>query len=107
MQYGRFRQFEREDERFNFGEESPLVSCGGSGTVFFSSCNLRCSFCQNFEISQLNEGVEVEPAALAAMMLNLAGQGCHNINFVTPSHVGPQILEALVIAAARGLNVPP
>ncbi len=67
----------------------------GSGTIFFSSCNLLCSFCQNFEISHHVVGLAVEPSELAAIMLRLQKQGCHNINFVTPTHVVPQILQAL------------
>jgi len=90
----------------HFGEESPLVGRSGSGTIFFSSCNLLCSFCQNYDISHLAEGVEVEPEQLAEMMTYLAGSGCHNINFVTPTHVVPQILEGLYIAIEHGLNVP-
>ena len=90
----------------HFGEESPLVGRHGSGTVFMSSCNLLCSFCQNFDISHLNEGVEVEPDQIAAMMIQLAERGCHNINFVTPTHVIPQLLEALTVAVEQGLNVP-
>jgi putative pyruvate formate lyase activating enzyme len=90
----------------HFGEEAPLVGRYGSGTIFISSCNLICSFCQNYEISHLKEGVEVEPEQMAAMMLQLAGAGCHNINFVTPTHVVPQILEALVHAAEKGLRIP-
>ena len=90
----------------HFGEESPLVGSSGSGTIFFSSCNLGCVFCQNYEISHLDEGAKVSPEQLAAMMLSLQNQGCHNINFVTPSHVVPQILEALVKAVPLGLNVP-
>jgi putative pyruvate formate lyase activating enzyme len=90
----------------HFGEEAPLVGRFGSGTVFFSSCNLLCSFCQNYDISHLNAGVEIDPEHLAAMMLELAARGCHNINFVTPSHVVPQILEGLSIAAGRGLRLP-
>src|SRR5512136_2090453 len=90
----------------HYGEESPLVGSHGSGTVFFSSCNLLCTFCQNYDISHLREGAEVEPGKLAAVMLHLARGGCHNINFVTPSHVVPQILEALIPAIEAGLNVP-
>jgi len=90
----------------HFGEESPLVGTHGSGTIFFSSCNLLCSFCQNFDISHGREGSEASPSALAGMMLDLAGRGCHNINFVTPSHVVPQIMEALVLAAEAGLDIP-
>jgi len=90
----------------HFGEESPLVGQYGSGTIFMSSCNLLCSFCQNFEISHFREGREVEPEQMAAMMLALAQRGCHNINFVTPTHVIPQILEALLVAVREGLRVP-
>jgi len=90
----------------HFGEESPLVGTHGSGTIFISSCNLLCSFCQNYEISHLREGVETEPVQMAAMMIQLKEMGCHNINFVTPTHVIPQILEALIIALDRGLDIP-
>ncbi len=90
----------------HFGEEGPLVGRYGSGTIFLSSCNLLCSFCQNYDISHLAEGTEVEPEQVAAMMLHLAERGCHNINFVTPSHVVPQIIEALVLAIEQGLEVP-
>jgi putative pyruvate formate lyase activating enzyme len=90
----------------HFGEESPLVGRLGSGTIFFSSCNLLCSFCQNDDISHGGAGGEVGPETLADMMLSLAGQGCHNINLVTPTHVVPQILEGLLLAASRGLEIP-
>ncbi len=90
----------------HFGEEDPLRGTRGSGTIFFSWCNLRCDFCQNWTISQKGEGEEVEPEVLAAHMLELQDQGCHNINLVTPSHVVAQILAALEIAAARGLALP-
>jgi len=90
----------------HFGEESPLVGRCGSGTIFISSCNLLCTFCQNFEISHQREGQVVAPEHLAGMMLKLAQQGCHNINFVTPTHVVPQILEGLSIAIDHGLDVP-
>jgi putative pyruvate formate lyase activating enzyme len=90
----------------HFGEEAPLVGRRGSGTVFISSCNLLCGFCQNFEISHLNEGAGVGATELAEMMIRLAGQGCHNINIVTPTHVVPQLLEALLEAVPRGLDVP-
>jgi putative pyruvate formate lyase activating enzyme len=90
----------------HFGEEAPLVGDSGSGTIFIANCNLRCSFCQNFEISHLGEGAEVEPRQLAGMMLQLQERGCRNINFVTPSHVVPQILEALVLAAEKSLSIP-
>ena len=90
----------------HFGEETPLVGRNGSGTIFFSGCNLACVFCQNYDISQLDQGKEVSAQALARMMLALQRQGCHNINFVTPTHVVPQILEALVLAREEGLHVP-
>ncbi|MBW1818464.1 MAG: radical SAM protein [Deltaproteobacteria bacterium] len=90
----------------HFGEEAPLVGRNGSGTIFLSSCSLLCGFCQNYEISHQAEGVEVEPEDMAAMMLHLASRGCHNINFVTPTHVIPQILEAIQAAVDQGLNVP-
>jgi len=90
----------------HFGEEDPLVGSGGSGTIFFTWCNLRCQFCQNAEISQVGVGHEVEPEDLAAMMLTLQEQGCHNINLVSPSHVVPQILAGLLIAAEAGLRLP-
>ncbi len=90
----------------HFGEEAPLVGRYGSGTIFFSSCNLLCSFCQNYDISHLRAGSATGPAGIASMMLSLAGSGCHNINFVTPSHVVPQILEALPDAIEGGLHVP-
>ncbi|MEK6197244.1 MAG: radical SAM protein [Desulfobacterales bacterium] len=90
----------------HFGEESPLVGSGGSGTIFFTHCNLLCIFCQNYEISHLGQGIETDPGQLAAMMVSLQRQGCHNINFVTPSHVVPQILVALPKAIEKGLTVP-
>lgn len=88
------------------GEERPLVGRGGSGTIFFSWCNLGCIFCQNWDISQKGEGREVDTEDLAGMMLELQEMGCHNINFVTPSHVVAQILAALCHAAGRGLRLP-
>lgn len=88
------------------GEEEPLVGTKGSGTIFFSFCNLRCIFCQNYELSQWGEGKEVSEEQIAAMMLSLQNRGCHNINLVTPSHVVPQILKALLIAIPAGLKVP-
>jgi putative pyruvate formate lyase activating enzyme len=90
----------------HFGEEDCLRGWRGSGTIFFSWCNLRCVFCQNFDISQDGEGADVRPRQLAAMMLDLQKRGCHNINFVTPEHVVPQILEALPIAVEGGLRLP-
>jgi putative pyruvate formate lyase activating enzyme len=90
----------------HFGEEAPLVGSGGSGTIFFAWCNLRCQYCQNYAISQLGEGVEAEPEDLATMMLRLQAIGCHNINFVSPSHVVAPMLAATLIAAQAGLRVP-
>jgi putative pyruvate formate lyase activating enzyme len=90
----------------HFGEEPPLVGRGGSGTIFFAGCNLACAFCQNYEISHLREGRRVGPRPLAATMIRLQERGCHNINFVTPTHVVPQILVALRMARQAGLTVP-
>jgi putative pyruvate formate lyase activating enzyme len=90
----------------HFGEEDCLRGWRGSGTIFFAGCNLGCVFCQNFEISQGNERHELNAAQLAAVMLRLQEAGCHNINFVTPEHVVPQILEALPIAIQGGLRLP-
>src|SRR6266571_7439241 len=90
----------------HFGEEDCLRGWNGSGTIFFAWCNLRCVFCQNFETSQFGEGAEVTASELAQIMLDLQEIGCHNVNFVTPEHVVPQILEALVIAVERGLRLP-
>src|SRR5881397_836067 len=90
----------------HFGEEDCLRGRKGSGTIFFSWCNLRCVFCQNGDISQRPDGDEVDARGLAEMMLELQDLGCHNINFVTPEHVVPQVLEAVARAAARGLQLP-
>ncbi len=90
----------------HFGEEDCLRGWNGSGTIFFAWCNLRCVFCQNFETSQQGDGTEVTPSQLAAIMLRLQSAGCHNINFVTPEHVVPQILEALLLAIDGGLRLP-
>jgi len=90
----------------HFGEESCLRGKRGSGTIFFAGCNLHCAFCQNWEISCGGEGGEITAEELAALMLRLQEEGCHNVNFVSPSHVVAQILEALVIAAGQGLRLP-
>ncbi len=90
----------------HFGEEPPITGKNGSGTVFFSGCNMRCVFCQNFEISQGLEGQEVEREYLAFIFLSLQEGGCHNVNLVTPTHVVPQVLDALVLAAREGLRIP-
>ncbi len=90
----------------HFGEEDCLRGWKGSGTIFFAWCNLRCVFCQNFDVSQEGQGRVVSPEELAQMMLQLQAEGCHNINFVTPEHVVPQILEALPLAIEHGLHLP-
>ncbi|MEK7400220.1 MAG: radical SAM protein [Candidatus Poribacteria bacterium] len=90
----------------HFGEEPPLVGRHGSGTIFFTNCNLDCVFCQNYDISHAGDGREISSDQLADAMLALQSLGCHNINFVTPTHYAPQILEALIIAIEKGLNVP-
>ncbi len=90
----------------HFGEEAPLAGRYGSGTIFFTHCNLKCNFCQNFDISHKGAGKPVSDAELAGMMLELQKEGCHNINLVTPSHVVPQILSALQLAAEKGLSIP-
>jgi putative pyruvate formate lyase activating enzyme len=88
------------------GEEAPISGWRGSGTIFFSRCNLRCVYCQNADISQIGFGREHTAEALADIMLNLQERGCHNINLVSPTHVIPQILEAVYIAAQNGLSLP-
>ena len=91
----------------HFGEEAVLVGPGGSGTIFLTGCSLRCCFCQNFDISQGDEpGQEVDDGDFAAIMLELQARGCSNINLVTPSHVVPQILAALLRAVEGGLRIP-
>ncbi len=90
----------------HFGEETPLVGREGSGTIFFTHCNLMCIFCQNYDISHEGAGEEVSHEQLAKMMLVLQDLGCHNINFVTPSHVVPQILMAIESAVKDGLSIP-
>jgi putative pyruvate formate lyase activating enzyme len=90
----------------HFGEEDCLRGTRGSGTIFFALCNLGCVFCQNWDISQRDAGVEMDADGLARVMLDLQDQGCHNINLVTPSHVVPQIIEALAAAIERGLRLP-
>ena len=90
----------------HYGEEPAISGKNGSGTIFFSHCNLRCLYCQNYEFSQQGKGREVDEEELASIMLKLQEEGCHNINFVTPTHVIPQILKALLLAVPRGLNIP-
>lgn len=90
----------------HFGEEAPLVGSHGSGTVFFSQCNLHCEFCQNHDISHTGAGRETSAESLAGIFLSLQKTGCHNLNLVTPTHVTPQIVEALAVAAEMGLTMP-
>ncbi|MGH8119243.1 MAG: radical SAM protein [Gammaproteobacteria bacterium] len=90
----------------HFGEENCLRGWNGSGTIFFGMCNLRCVFCQNWDISQRKSGKECTADEIAGFMLELQEQGCHNINFVTPEHVAPQVIEAVAAAAPRGLRLP-
>jgi putative pyruvate formate lyase activating enzyme len=90
----------------HFGEERPLVGRGGSGTIFMTHCGLRCVFCINWEISHRGDGVEKEIEEMAAMMIELKGMGCVNINVVTPTHYAPHIVQALDIAIGKGLNLP-
>lgn len=90
----------------HYGEEDPLRGSRGSGTIFFSWCNLRCVYCQNWEISHKGQGQEVAPKDIANIMLSLQAQGCHNINLVSPSHVVAQIIAAVSIAAQLGLHLP-
>ncbi len=90
----------------HFGEEPELVGKGGSGTIFLSGCNLRCIFCQNYTISHLKDGEMVSKERFVDIMFALEDMGCHNINFVTPTHFGPQILEAIVAGKKKGLNLP-
>lgn len=90
----------------HYGEEKSLVGTGGSGTIFFSNCNLRCVFCQNWPIAHEGNGKEVDDTNLAGMMLRLQQIGCHNINLVTPTHVMPNILNALKTACRKGLRIP-
>jgi putative pyruvate formate lyase activating enzyme len=90
----------------HFGEERPLVGTGGSGTIFFSNCNLLCCFCQNWEINHRGDGSYITHEDLAGMMLALQKRGCHNINLVTPTHVVPHIVKALRLAIPKGLSLP-
>ena len=90
----------------HFGEEDCLRGWNGSGTIFFGLCNLRCVFCQNWEISQRAKGEECDAGRIAELMLALQARGCHNINFVTPEHVVPQVVEAIAVASEQGLELP-
>jgi putative pyruvate formate lyase activating enzyme len=90
----------------HFGEEKPLVGRSGSGTIFMGNCNLGCIFCQNYSISHLGEGIVTSSEKLADIMLSLQNEGCHNINFVTPTHQMPMLLRSLLIASEKGLRLP-
>ena len=90
----------------HFGEEDCLRGWNGSGTIFFGLCNLRCVFCQNWDISQQHSGRESNASEIAGLMLLLQERGCHNINFVTPEHVAPQVIEAIAAAVPKGLRLP-
>ncbi len=90
----------------HYGEEPPLVGYYGSGTIFFTNCNLHCIYCQNFDISQMSEGNDISYEQLAELIIAIRNKGCHNINFVTPTHMVYQILRALEIAIEKGLNIP-
>jgi putative pyruvate formate lyase activating enzyme len=90
----------------HFGEEDCLRGSRGSGTIFFAFCNLRCVFCQNWDISQAQAGRELSAEGVADLMLDLQDAGCHNINLVTPEHVAPQLVEAIAVAVPRGLRIP-
>lgn len=90
----------------HLGEEPPLSGTRGSGTIFFSHCAMRCVYCQNYSFSQQEEGTEVSAEELSRHMLSLQDEGCHNINVVTPTHVMPQILKALILAVEQGLKLP-
>ncbi|HEY6046053.1 MAG TPA: radical SAM protein, partial [Pyrinomonadaceae bacterium] len=93
----------------HFGEEPPLVGTRGAGNIFFGNCNLRCVYCQNYQISQTHKEQiknEVTHERLAGMMLELEARGCHNINFVSPTHFAPQMARAILIAAEQGLRLP-
>jgi putative pyruvate formate lyase activating enzyme len=90
----------------HFGEEPPLVGDHGSGTIFLTHCNLRCLFCQNYDISHLGNGGPMTPSDMARVMVRLQEMGCHNINFVTPTHYAPQIMASLPEAIEKGLRLP-
>ena len=90
----------------HFGEEPPLSGKKGSGTIFFAWCNLKCCFCQNYEIAHFGRGTEVSDKELSQLMLSVQAMGCHNVNLVTPTHVVPNIVSALRLAARQGLRIP-
>jgi putative pyruvate formate lyase activating enzyme len=90
----------------HFGEEPPLVGYHGSGTIFLTHCNLRCIFCQNYDISHLGRGEQITSSGMARAMVRLQEMGCHNVNFVTPTHYAPQIVASLPEAIEMGLSLP-
>ena len=90
----------------HFGEERPLVGRSGSGTIFLANCNMKCVFCQNYDLSQRGQGSEMGPAEVADRTLELQSRGCNNINWVSPTHFVPQLVESLAIAIENGLEVP-
>lgn len=90
----------------HFGEEPPLIGTNGSGTIFFTNCNLDCQFCQNYDISHLGIGERASTTELARAMFQLQQRGCHNINLVTPTHFTPQIVNSLILAIEKGLELP-
>ena len=103
---GASRDVEVSSHHPHFGEERPLVGRGGSGTIFFTNCSLRCVFCINWEVSQGGQGWRREVEDLTGMMLDLQRRGCHNVNVVTPTHYSAHIVRALHVAAGRGLRLP-
>jgi putative pyruvate formate lyase activating enzyme len=103
---GAGRVLKISSHNLHFGEEPPISGSNGSGTIFFTNCNLHCVFCQNYPISNLGNGRNVTEEGLAKMMLELQEEGAHNINLVTPTHYVPQILEALGMAIGQGLHIP-
>src|SRR5574340_883191 len=90
----------------HFGEEPPISGTRGSGTIFFSGCNMRCVYCQNYRFSQLDQGREISVKDLSQIMLKLRDRGCHNINLVSPTHFISSIMAALELALEGGLNIP-
>jgi putative pyruvate formate lyase activating enzyme len=103
---GQTSQVRISSANLHFGEEPPISGYAGSGTIFLTGCNLKCVYCQNFPISQMQNGVEVSPLTLVDKMLELQEREAHNINFVTPTHFSAQIAEAIVTARGKGLTVP-
>lgn len=103
---GQTSQIRISSANLHYGEEPPISGLRGSGTIFMTGCNLKCVYCQNYPISQMQNGVEISPLTLVDRMLELQERGAHNINFVTPTHFSAQIAEAIATARGRGLNIP-